>query len=480
MTRLISAVGDSDPIRNFYDGPLLHIARVYQPEKIVLIHSERSIIKHEKIIKSIKSIAGYSPEIIQDETVLKNDEVFIFDTMNDRLSKIIDKYNTKYDDTILNLSSGTPQMISAMFAINRISDLHVTAVQVATPNNSSNEGTPHDSQEDIDILIETNQDHQSDFVNRTRQDEGTKFSQSLTKRNLETLIDHYDYLAASNLASSYPDWEIITNKLNHLVSLRHDIKQPNTVEQVALFRNNLILDEKLGLYRDFIVKVEAIYAHLLEKRFSELFDKQIEEVFNYSVGYPSFKAAFISEVTEKEYLGKTIFHKDSNLSKEIDLASPQQITRLLYKSSHFNVKEIDFHLAFLANVSSNVRNAIAHTMRQSSRQELEGLINQSTIQKGFSELFNQVMDKRQRRQLEKAVNSKGFNEIKLVDIIHKSEQSDFEFLSPFYALTGNKKRLFQLTDVISSISYLTKTLYAEIPTNFDYYTKANQEIKKLL
>lgn len=53
MATLTSCVGDTDPIRNFHDGPLLHIARVYRPEKIVLIHSERSILKHETIEEAL-------------------------------------------------------------------------------------------------------------------------------------------------------------------------------------------------------------------------------------------------------------------------------------------------------------------------------------------------------------------------------------------------------------------------------------------
>ena len=53
MATLISCVGDTDQIRLFHDGPLLHIARVYRPEKIVLIHSERSILKHDAIEKAL-------------------------------------------------------------------------------------------------------------------------------------------------------------------------------------------------------------------------------------------------------------------------------------------------------------------------------------------------------------------------------------------------------------------------------------------
>ncbi len=37
MKVLISAVGDTDPIRNFHDGALVHIARKYRPDKIIIV-----------------------------------------------------------------------------------------------------------------------------------------------------------------------------------------------------------------------------------------------------------------------------------------------------------------------------------------------------------------------------------------------------------------------------------------------------------
>jgi len=49
MRILISAVGDTDPIRNFHDGALVHIARKYRPDKIIIIFSERTISKKENI-----------------------------------------------------------------------------------------------------------------------------------------------------------------------------------------------------------------------------------------------------------------------------------------------------------------------------------------------------------------------------------------------------------------------------------------------
>ena len=61
MTILLTAVGTTDPIRGGYDGPVLHIARVYQPEKIVLIYSEEMYKKHDSMVKALESINGYLP-----------------------------------------------------------------------------------------------------------------------------------------------------------------------------------------------------------------------------------------------------------------------------------------------------------------------------------------------------------------------------------------------------------------------------------
>ena len=45
MRVLISAVGDTYPFRNFHDGALIHIARKYRPEKVILIFSEHTAKK---------------------------------------------------------------------------------------------------------------------------------------------------------------------------------------------------------------------------------------------------------------------------------------------------------------------------------------------------------------------------------------------------------------------------------------------------
>ena len=64
MEILISAVGTTDPISNNRDAALLHIARTYRPEKVVLVYSEEMLIKKDLIEKAIFSIEDYHPDVI--------------------------------------------------------------------------------------------------------------------------------------------------------------------------------------------------------------------------------------------------------------------------------------------------------------------------------------------------------------------------------------------------------------------------------
>ena len=126
MRVLISAVGDTDPFRNFHDGALIHIARKYRPEKVILIFSEHTAKKQGNIEKALFSIApDYEPELIIHDSIISDNEVHIFDVMFQRFSDILQEYYTTEDEFILNLSSATPQIKSALFVINRLSGINV-------------------------------------------------------------------------------------------------------------------------------------------------------------------------------------------------------------------------------------------------------------------------------------------------------------------------------------------------------------------
>ena len=275
MSILISATGDSDPIRNFHDGALLHIARKYRPEKIVVIYSERTIEKRENIELAIRSIPEYEPIIICHEEVLANSEVFQFDAMLDKISSIIQHYLSD-DELILNLSSATPQIKSAFFIANRLNDLNVKAVQVLTPSHDSNEGISHSNNEELQDLIEYNFDNVEDFEDRTIEDFSEKFSTTLLKRNLRNLILHYDYKAALDMLkqeSSFLGLNELRDKLEDVVSAHHNQSIPSGLRRKKLDDNEkkilnsfLLIDlqKKRGNLSESLIRIKTLSEFLLE------------------------------------------------------------------------------------------------------------------------------------------------------------------------------------------------------------------------
>lgn len=378
MKILISAVGDTDPIRNFHDGPLLHIVRVYRPEKIVLVHSERSLTKHDKLVKALKSIKDYSPEIIQDGGVLPDAQVAIFDEMYDTVSSIVKKYISD-DEIILNISSATPQIISAMFAVNRISDFNVTAVQVVTPQHKSNEGLRHDNQEDIDTLIETNLDNQSDYENRTLEDTGMKFSLDLTKRNLKALIDNYDYQGALELLralklpkkqESFSNIKELRKKLTEISDtikiqgMPDKIVKSNLSNQAKSALNsylNIDRNHKQGNIAEVLIRVKSLVEFILE----DYLNNHFLDVITYKEdGKPFLNASKYPEILKK-------FQEDAKMrgqeyhSGYLSLHGYIGILKF-FEPNHDLLKHI-----YKIQEINQVRNQVAHSLQAFDRKNLK-------------------------------------------------------------------------------------------------------------
>lgn len=301
MKILISAVGDTDPIRNFHDGALVHIARKYRPDKIIIIFSERTIGKKENIEKVLHAIdTEYHPEIVYHEPIILNKDVYIFDTMYDQFDAIIQEHYTKEDEFILNLSSATPQVKSALFVINRLSGINVKAVQVSSPENNSNAGVGHDDLEDIDALIDTNLDNKQDYLDRTIEDTSEKFKQGLMKKTLRDFIKKYDYKASLEIANQSPDFpglkecrkklQDIVDSLDRQAVPQLFQKKKWSEEQKKVLNAYLTIDlqKERGNFSEGLIRIKNLTEFILEDYIENR--------------YPGFLDTYLNE-SEKYYLG---------------------------------------------------------------------------------------------------------------------------------------------------------------------------------
>ena len=374
MRVLISAVGDTDPFRNFHDGALMHIARKYRPEKVILIFSEHTAKKQGNIEKALFSIApDYEPELIIHDSIISDNEVHIFDVMFQRFSDILQEYYTKEDEFILNLSSATPQIKSALFVINRLNGINVKAVQVSSPEHASNENIGHDNDENIDELIEVNEDNKVNFIDRTIEDNAEKFNQALLKKTARDFIEKFDYKAALDILdqlSDFPNLKSVRKEIRDVVNclskqdvpkgLRH--KKLKEEEQKILSAYLTIeLQRERGNVSESFIRIknltEFILEDYIEKRNPGLIDDYCESIQKYYLSLFDYSKLLkatrefklrktIAPIIEMNSSRNTVAHSlsplDSDAVKQLGIAM-KTLKTLVRAQYHFSQSDFNFY-----------------------------------------------------------------------------------------------------------------------------------------
>lgn len=380
MEILISAVGTTDPISNNRDAALLHIARTHRPEKIVLVYSEEMLIKQDLVEKAIFSIEDYHPEVTIESTILKNDEVYLFDKMYEVMGQIVEKYSGTNHQLILNLSSGTPQIISALFALNRIKDYNTQAIQVATPKRSANRPYVQLSSDEEKSLFAENKDNQKDYENRTIKDEAEKFNQSLIKRHLRNLIASYDYLAAEELVTKKEYNNLLSKKklsflratLNDFVkvfktqAILKDIQDyPLTdVEKKAL--NYFLMIEVLkerGQVADVLIKSKSYVEFIIEEKIK----KDYPDLIKYDGALPKLNEEYKDFEKILDFIDLE-FKKAKGIENEEErIYSPQSTLNLLSYENILTFYQVSPDLLKSLKVITGLnseRNKVAHGLSE--------------------------------------------------------------------------------------------------------------------
>ena len=380
MNILISAVGTTDPISHNRDAALLHIARTYRPEQIVLVYSEEMLIKQDLIEKAIFSIEDYHPEVMIESTILKNDEVYLFDKMYEVMGQIVEKHSGTDHQLILNLSSGTPQIISALFALNRIKDYNTQAIQVATPNKSANRKYVPLSSEGEQKLFNENEDNQKDYEDRTIKDEAEKFNQSLIKRHLRNLIASYDYLAAEELVTKKEYNNLLSKKklsflratLNDFVkvfktqAILKDIQDyPLTdVEKKAL--NYFLMIEVLkerGQVADVLIKSKSYVEFIIEEKIK----KDYPDLIKYDGALPKLNEEYKDFEEILDFIDLEFKKAKGIENEEVRIYSPQSTLNLLSYENILAFYQVSPDLLKSLKVITSLnseRNKVAHGLSE--------------------------------------------------------------------------------------------------------------------
>ena len=296
---------------------------------------------------------------------------------------------------ILNLSSGTPQIISALFALNRINDYNTQAIQVATPNKSANRKYMPLSSECEQKLFDENEDNQKDYEDRTIKDEAEKFNHSLIKRHLRNLISSYDYLAAEELVTRKEYNKLLSKKklarlrdiLNDFVkvfktqAILKDIQGYSLTEVEKKALNYFLMIEVLkerGQVADVLIKSKSYVEFIIEEKIK----KDYPDLIKYDGTFPKLNEEYKDFEAILDFIDIE-FKKAKGIKDEKErIYSPQSTLNLLsYENilSYYQVSPELLKSIKLINSLNGERNKVAHGLSEIDNKLVNSKKLQQTI-----------------------------------------------------------------------------------------------------
>ena len=222
---LLTFAGNSDPTRNNYDGPILHICRYFRPEKIYLVLTSEMQKRNENKIyeKAIKeSLEDYNPIFEYINTDIDNAHLFdiYFNKINETFNKI--KLEHPNAEVLVNVTSGTAQMISnlVMYIVDAV-NISIVPIQVATPEGRGNTSKVVNNSYEVNDEKENNFDNIEEFrTNRILFPDLRQYSRLFVKNQIKELLKKYEYSTCLELLKRDIFQE--NSKLNGLLNFAND------------------------------------------------------------------------------------------------------------------------------------------------------------------------------------------------------------------------------------------------------------------
>lgn len=291
MIYLFSPVGNTDPIKYFHDGSLVHICRVYKPDIVYLYMSKEILEHHNKDNRYVKTLEHLSQKLQHsfeirlierpDLVNVQRYDEFYLDFQ--REIKRIEAEMKPEDRLLVNTASGTPAMKSALNIMAALAEYRFTPIQVSTPMKKSN--LEYEEREDYESEInwDLNEDNKDEYVNRCYEVHSLHLLSMLKKDMIKKHLGAYDYRAALRIAKEIEedlpkgtlsllkaadarlslDWETFNKQgvssLDAFCPVRDGAKR-------RLFEYTLGLKIKIkkGEYADFIRAITPLMLDLLE------------------------------------------------------------------------------------------------------------------------------------------------------------------------------------------------------------------------
>lgn len=265
---LFSAIGDTDPISNNYDGSMLHIVRKYKPS-IVYLYLSKEMLERDNFDNRYEICvhsAHSDCEIVKIPTELI--DAHSFEKFHLEFSQALSGIRKQHPDAeiIVNISSGTPQMKSALALEVVTGNYNLKAVQVATPARGSNQGQRvRKGWAEFSLAddIETNRDNDLLAESRCIEPDLLSFRRAMVSSQIKSLVEEYEYAASINLLNLPGNDKLFTNTKKLRLMLDHCRLRLNWQYQIAMqecpFSKNYRVPDNIEKYVEFYYSLRVHY-----------------------------------------------------------------------------------------------------------------------------------------------------------------------------------------------------------------------------
>lgn len=389
MRVLFTPVGDTDPVRGYHDGGMLHILRHYAPVDRVFVFLTKEMEDKETesgcYTKGIQKVASQCKiEFIRSGIT----EPHIYE----RLTVLQDVFQEKYEqypneEWLLNLSSGTPQMKSVMSLIG-LDHPQVKAIQVFSPaKGSNNKSHPEKTPEMLEMLYHFNDDDDPSSSNRCNEPELSLLKKHSVKMQIISLVNNYEYEGALQLLRQNRHlFSDISEKLLRHAVCRRNLMWKDANKIISSYKGSPLIS-KAGDFEEFfrvmelrqrkkqlpefIVKITPICTKLVTDYAMSLAQRMLFDL-NACSEIRRDEDGSIRYVLKREKIGRhnnmllehlNRKYKGGFKNSELSISNMAYICEWIINSGiSSNRRDIEIEKIFarLSIVSENIRNKVAH------------------------------------------------------------------------------------------------------------------------
>lgn len=392
MKILFTPVGDTDPVRGYHDGGMLHILRHYAPVDRVFVFLTKEMEDKEAesgcYTKGIQKVAPQCKiEFIRSGIT----EPHIYE----RLTVLQDVFREKYgqypdEEWLLNLSSGTPQMKSVMSLIG-LDYPQVKAIQVFSPaEGSNNKSHPEKTPEMLEMLYHFNDDDDPSSSNRCNEPKLSLLKKHSVKVQIISLVNNYEYEGALQLLR--PNRELfdqISEQLLEHAVCRRNLMWRDANKIISSYKGSSLIS-KAGDFEEFFRVMElrqrkkqlSEFIIKISPILKELGEMYLKNISGFDINLCGQKRRDIFRINrdqmEKSYPGMLSF-----IEKEMGntlKSGPLYYNIMVYMCEYFREYEhkndkkhnqlTDIFLR-LRNVEEKVRNLVAHEITNINEEKIE-------------------------------------------------------------------------------------------------------------